>query len=578
MPSNNVTDHSLVILKNLGRVGFQYLIVQGIRVGVDFLNVYWLSKLNDTENTDPTSSDDNNQSLADAVGANLAAAAMNGFAISLQALLTQAIPYISRMFGKTVVFRKKALELEGSIRSLERTNSLDERLVSMRGELNTQLTNARNEEFEMGSLIHQLWIGSVIFSGVCIPLMVFFKPILVSTGVDDELAKLAQQITQPSAYALPLNFLNSVDTSVLFATGNGKYYVISSLIGAGVSALTGYSLILGELGSKGLGAAGIGYSALTSAISIFLVNKFFMRWKYPNYQLFSCSRKRLNTRLAPSGRLYGLVIIGDSAPLALSNVVATGIALGTSVAIGSLPPDRSTVAQSLGTWNTILSLPAQTFTMAAGIFISHDLDKRPGSDDNIRKYMKFSIWGSAVLTSVSTIVYWAIPKQLQSVFSEFNQLGPKMHDQLSLNYGLYSLSSLLQTITFCFSSNLNNIHQTIRPSIAFSASMILFLPFIITVLSSNSSIKEKDGLPLLMGGTIFFLFVASILTGRMWCKATNTNESLTVAIETDVLDIGKCKKRCGLFKLPCVKSGERVSLLGVGEASSAEPIVRFDRA
>ena len=304
------------------------------------------------------------------------------------------------------------------------------------------------DRHELGNMLQQGWLLSLILALPVIALYLSIKPILIACG---QSVSLAQQITpffHTAVYGVPATMLVIANSQFLLGIRRQKLVMLLMAIRLVINISLSYALILGHWGLPRLGVEGFGWAYVITAwsnLSIVLC-LFLWRQEFKAFSIFKIHLRNNGQHLKDLFR-YGWPIMVQTGGELLSFGFVT-------VMVGWLGTTSLAAMQVVTQYLMLMVIPSYGYTMAAGVLVGHALGAKKPYDAKVFGYV-------ALITCVITIASLGLilncfPTQLAHVFIHADQ--PHYTEILALIKKVF----LIVAISQIFDSIRNSLTGALR--------------------------------------------------------------------------------------------------------------------
>ena len=130
-----------------------------------------------------------------------------------------------------------------------------------------------------------LWL-SILYFFLCLPALVFSKPILIALGQEELTASYAQTYLRIAGWGMLPSLLVMVLKSYMAALEHTRAVFVVTAIAALLNVPLNYALIFGNWGFPELGVAGAAWASLTISWASCLSAMVYAQWKLSEHSLF----------------------------------------------------------------------------------------------------------------------------------------------------------------------------------------------------------------------------------------------------------------------------------------------------
>ncbi|MEM8579112.1 MAG: MATE family efflux transporter [Pseudomonadota bacterium] len=278
-----------------------------------------------------------------------------------------------------------------------------------------------------------LWL-SVLFAVLCLPLLIWSEPIMLSLWQPAEVAADAQTYLRVAGFGLVPALLVMLLKSYLSALERTQVVLWITLVAAVVNAAANYALIFGNWGAPELGIVGAAIASIvTQAVSLVGVI-LYCRVVLPEHRLFDRLWKPDWPMFARVARL--------GAPIGVTNLSEVGLFSASAFmmgALGTVPLAAHTVAVQLASITFMVHLGlSNVATIRAGNAYGARDPARMAAGAKVVTVMSLAMAGATI------VLFLAFPEWLTLQF--VNRADPSFDEIMAISVGLLAMAALFQLV------------------------------------------------------------------------------------------------------------------------------------
>jgi MATE family multidrug resistance protein len=286
----------------------------------------------------------------------------------------------------------------------------------------------------IGNFVQQGWTLGVIISIPLIICALSIKKILILAGQKPEIAQLVQQYFHIYIFAIPAVLLIITNQQFCYGIRRQSLVTLNNRISTVLLIVCAYLFIFGKFGMPALGVQGAALSMVVSSwfTFFFMMGNFIVK---PQYQVFELFRYRVHQNWHYLKKMFQI-----GWPISLQ-ISAELICFSTlSVMVGWLGTSALAAYQIVTQYNSLIVVPLFSLAQASGVVIGQACGAEEYAD--IKKLGHASLLMAGVVTFVTAIVFWTLPKLLSSFYLEASDI--HYQETLHLVYILFATMAVTQ--------------------------------------------------------------------------------------------------------------------------------------
>ncbi len=278
-----------------------------------------------------------------------------------------------------------------------------------------------------------LWL-SLLFGGVCLPVFVWSKPLLMAIGQEEDLAQLAQDYLRIAGWGMLPGLFVNVMKSYLAALERTAVVLWITVAAAVANAAVNYVLIFGHLGAPEMGVRGAALASVTVQVVSLIGCVWYAQRVLPEHSLFQRMWR-------PDWDVF-LTVLKLGVPIGLTALSEVALFAFAAVVMGWLG------AVPLAAHGIVLQVATATFMIHMGL--SNAATVRAGASYGRRDSTNLARAGISALTlsfivSVIAVAIMLIyPEELIMLFMREDEV--YIQEILTVGVALMAMAALFQFV------------------------------------------------------------------------------------------------------------------------------------